>query len=142
MSVTETSATDECVNGGTPVTVGGLAPRPLPCAEGCWPAPVKVRAIWRQGSEVVVIEADNQVRDTWEFRGTSPSTPKGRGGTRFDPALKWVDSSTSSFDAAIYFTDGKAKAPTVRPRCGVLWVLPPDGNAHALAGQRVVKMAR
>lgn len=101
----------------------------------------EVRAIWRQGSEVVVIEADNVVRNTWEFRGESPDKMKGRGGTQFDPALQWVVDSHPPFDAAIYFTDGKANAPTVRPRCGVLWVLPSGGDPQSLQGQRVVRLS-
>jgi len=101
----------------------------------------EVRAIWRQGSEVMIIEADNQVRHTWEYRGEPPANTRGRGGTMFDPALKWVSEANPAFDAAIYFTDGKAGAPTVRPRCGVLWVLPHDGDAQTLHNQRLVRLA-
>ena len=101
----------------------------------------EVRAIWRQGSEVIVIEADNAVRTTWEFRGDVPDKTRGRGGTQFDPALQWVEDAQPPFDAALYFTDGKAQAPKVHPRCGVLWVLPPDGDTHSLAGQRIVTLS-
>ena len=101
----------------------------------------EVRAIWRQGSEIIVIESDNQVRATWEFTGNPPPKTKGRGGTRFDPALEWVTESNPPFDAAIYFTDGKANAPTVRPSCDVLWVLPPNGDVHSLKGQRVIRIS-
>ncbi len=101
----------------------------------------EVRAIWRQGSEVVVIEADNRVRTTWEFRGDIPAKTKGRGGTHFDPALQWVVDAHPPFDAALYFTDGLADAPTVKPSCNVLWVLPPDGQDNALKGQRVVRLS-
>jgi predicted metal-dependent peptidase len=50
---------------------------------------------------------------------------KGGGGTSFDPALalanEWMP------DALVYFTDGFAPAPTVRPRVPVLWMLTPRG---------------
>lgn len=101
----------------------------------------EVRAIWRQGSQVTVIEADNQVRASWEYRGQVPPKARGRGGTKFDPALQWVAESTPPFDAVLYFTDGKANPPTVRPRCDVLWVLSADGDESALRNQRVVTLS-
>lgn len=101
----------------------------------------EVRSIWRQGSEVMIIEADNTVRKTWEFRGDVPEKMTGRGGTSFDPALHWVVDAHPPFDAALYFTDGKARAPKVQPRCAVLWVLPSNGDVHALEGQRIVKLS-
>ena len=102
----------------------------------------EVRAIWRQGSQITVIEADSAVHETWEYRGQTPPTARGRGGTKFDPGLQWVADATPPFDAALYFTDGKAPAPTVRPPCDVLWVLSADGNPRSLHGQRVVTLAR
>ncbi len=101
----------------------------------------EVRAIWRQGSQVTVIEADNAVRDTWEYRGQVPPKAKGRGGTKFDPALQWVADATPPFDAVLYFTDGKAPAPTVRTGCDVLWVLSAEGDERTLNGQRVVTLS-
>lgn len=101
----------------------------------------EVHDIWRQGSHVTVIEADNAVRNSWEYHGEAQASTKGRGGTQFDPALAWVADAVPAFDAAIYFTDGLADAPTVRPRCDVLWVLPDGGDDRSLAGQRTVRLA-
>lgn len=101
----------------------------------------EVRSIWRQGSQIIVIEADNQVRESWEYRGQEPPKARGRGGTKFDPALQWVTDATPPFDALLYFTDGKAPTPTVRPRCEVLWVLSADGEERALTGQRTVMLS-
>lgn len=102
----------------------------------------EIHAMWRQGSEVIVVEADAQVQRTWTYQGHVLPSTGGRGGTRFDPALQWVSNAVPGFDAAIYLTDGKARAPSVRPRCKLLWVLPPDGEDKALAGQRVVRINR
>lgn len=100
----------------------------------------EVHAIWRQGSSVTVVEADNQVREVWEYQGQGPERSRGRGGTNLDPALQWLSEVVPRFDAAVYFTDGKAAAPNVRPPCEVLWVLTHDGDAHTLAGRRVVRL--
>lgn len=102
----------------------------------------EVKAIWRQGSQITIIEADSTVRDTWEYRGQTPPDPRGRGGTKFDPALQWVTDATPPFDAALYFTDGKAPAPTVRTPGKVLWVLSADGDPRSLQGQRTVTLSR
>jgi len=102
----------------------------------------EIHAMWRQGSEVVIVEADATVQQTWTYRGQRPSSVKGRGGTQFDPALEWVRDARDPFDALIYLTDGHAEAPTVRPRCPVLWVLSPGGTDYALEGQRVVRINR
>ena len=102
----------------------------------------EVRSIWRQGCEVTIIEADSLVRKTWEYRGQLQQAAKGGGGTKFDPALQWVAEASPSFDAALYFTDGKAMAPTVAPGCDVLWVLTADGDTSSLGGQRTIKLAR
>ena len=96
--------------------------------------------MWRQGSEVVIIETDAAVRRTWTYNGQAPTDISGRGGTLFDPALQWVADAREPFDAVIYLTDGVAPKPTVDPRCRLLWVVP-DGNAPAaLEGQRVVQI--
>ncbi len=101
----------------------------------------EVRAIWRQGSQVTIIEADSAVRETWEYRGSAPPKARGRGGTAFDPALRWIAEAVPPFDAALYFTDGKAAMPTVRPSCEVLWVLSADSDDRALHGQRIVTLS-
>ncbi len=100
----------------------------------------EIRDIWRQGSQVTVVEADNIVRTSWPYRGVAPEQFAGRGGTKFDPALQWVADAAPRFDAVIYFTDGKAQAPTVNPGCKILWVLPDDGKSDALEGHRVVRL--
>ena len=102
----------------------------------------EVRSIWRQGCEVTIIEADSLVRKTWEYRGQLQQAAKGGGGTKFDPALQWVAEASPSFDAALYFTDGKARPPTIAPGCDVLWVLTADGDTSGLGGQRTIKLAR
>ena len=101
----------------------------------------EVRTIWRQGSSVTIIEADNEVRSSWEYKGQAPGDARGRGGTLFDPALQFVADANPSFDAALYFTDGKAPTPRVRTKCEVLWVLSADADLRSLRGRRTVKLS-
>lgn len=101
----------------------------------------EVHGMWRQGSEITVIEADAAVQNVWEYAGDGPpQVVAGRGGTAFDPALQWVADAQHPYDAAIYLTDGYAPSPAVRPRCKMLWVLPENGSDEALEGHRVVRI--
>ena len=49
--------------------------------------------------------------------------PHGQGGTDFRPAFDWLEQSEASFDALIYFTDGKGDYPLAAPSVPVLWAL-------------------
>ena len=103
----------------------------------------EIHGIWRQGAEILVVEADETVQRTWEYAGGGPpSVVGGRGGTCFDPALSWVADAPVRFDAAVYLTDGYAAEPTVRPRCKLLWVIPESGTAKVLQGEKVVRITK
>lgn len=101
----------------------------------------EVHAIWRQGTEITLIEADDSVQRTSEYNGNGPpDNIAGRSGTAFNPALQWVQDATPTYDAAIYLTDGYAMPPTVNPNCKLLWVLTPDSSDEALTFGQVTKI--
>ncbi len=84
----------------------------------------EIAAIHRSGCEVWILECDVEVTNAWRYDGRSPAVVSGGGGTSFDGALQWLrDQKERRFDGCIYFTDGLAPAPQVRPPCPVLWVL-------------------
>ena len=102
----------------------------------------EVHGIWRTGAEVVVLEADAAVQQTYAYKGKTPTAVKGGGGTSFDPALEWVSQPRNgTFDVCIYLTDGCGPAPDVRMRCPLLWVVTADGmvGEHLKAG-RVIRL--
>lgn len=100
----------------------------------------EVHAIWRQGSEVTVIECDQMVQRVTDYAGKTPTTIAGGGGTSFNPVFQWLRDQSRQFDGLVYLTDGHAPAPTVRPREKVLWVLTPDGIEENLAFGRVARI--
>ena len=73
--------------------------------------------------------------------GDKPS-PKGGGGTNFDPAFKWVEENgvLGEASALIYLTDGCAPAPTVSPDYPVLWCLVRDNPTFAPGFGEVVNV--
>ena len=104
----------------------------------------EIRAIWRSGASVEVIECDAQVQRSYPFDGRAPTEVKGRGGTDYDPAFEWLRArGRGKFDACIYLTDGFAPKPKVRPPCPLLWVLSPGINSSEdLIWGRVVRLER
>ena len=52
-------------------------------------------------------------------------------------AIAWANDQAA--DGLVYFTDGFAPAPTVAPRCPMLWVVTADGDPGGLPG-RVVRL--
>ena len=84
----------------------------------------EIHAIWRSGADIHIIECDASVQRTFPYKGKPLDNVKGGGGTSFDPAFEWLKNMRNGrFDACIYLTDGMAGAPTIRPRCPVMWVL-------------------
>lgn len=97
--------------------------------------------LWRAGAQVDVLEADTRVYHQYPYHGATPSQVTGRGGTDFNDVLDHANRDYP--DGLIYFTDGYADKPRVRPRVPVLWVvssrgLEPSQSAwNALPGRKV-----
>ena len=72
--------------------------------------------------EILLIEADHQVRASYPFTGNIPPLSKGGGSTSFDPALVEVNTQ-GPFDGVIYLTDGEAPAPKIKCLSPLLWII-------------------
>lgn len=97
----------------------------------------EIHGLWRQGTEVHVIECDARVQRTYLYRGVFDGA-FGRGGTRFDPVFEHLRQDREvRWDGCIYLTDGDAAAPAIRPPCRLLWVVTPEGRVgdHLRFGQ-------
>ena len=88
--------------------------------------------LWRCGAQVEILETDTRVYRQYAYRGTAPELVTGRGGTDFNDALEWANRERP--DGLIFFTDGYAERPHIRPRMPVLWVLTRRGLEPKAAG--------
>lgn len=99
----------------------------------------EIFSMWRRGAAITILECDARVVREYAYKGVTPKAVGGRGGTAFDPAI--VRANQLQPDALVYFTDGHAPTPAVRPRMPLLWVLSTEGlpanEARALPGRRV-----
>jgi len=91
----------------------------------------EIHGTWKVGATVVIVECDADVQRSYDYRGKPPKTVKGGGGTEFEPVFKWMREQRP-FDGVVYLTDGYGPAPTSRPNCKLLWVIPADGSSDVL----------
>ncbi|MEM7039582.1 MAG: VWA-like domain-containing protein [Bacteroidota bacterium] len=86
--------------------------------------------IWKRGAEIMIVECDATVTATYLYKGKVPEGVHGGGGTDFNPPIDWANQNFHP-DALIYFTDGYAPPPTVRPRYPLLWLLCSSSSADS-----------
>ncbi len=100
---------------------------------------IEILALFRQGSEITIIEIDSEIQNIYKFCGIVPKSLKGGGGTSFEPVMKWLSKSPKKYDGCIFFTDGIAAAPETNPRCKLLWVVAGgEGRDHLKFGRQII----
>jgi len=100
----------------------------------------EVHSMWQNGAEIEVIECDEAVQKTYNYKGKFPEFIQGRGGTNFDPVFAYINKNRDVlYDGCIYLSDGYAPAPEIKPSCKVFWVITPRGSigSHLKFGRAV-----
>ncbi|MEO6037264.1 MAG: VWA-like domain-containing protein [Saprospiraceae bacterium] len=77
--------------------------------------------LWRSGADVEIVECDTRINRRYPYRGVTPEAVEGRGGTNFSEPLELANLERPN--ALIYFTDGFAEPPQLRPLVPTLWVI-------------------
>lgn len=88
----------------------------------------EIHQIWRQGSEIYIIECDVKIHKEYPYRGQLPPEIKGRGGNDSTPPIVFANEKYRP-DAILFFTDGYVPAPRIDPRCPLLWIISSSGIA-------------
>ena len=84
----------------------------------------EINSMWKQGGEIDIIECDATVQNKYKYRGKLPNFIKGGGGNSFDPVFRYLKSRRfEKYDGCIYFTDGYANEPKIKPPCKVFWLI-------------------
>ncbi|MCK9154686.1 MAG: VWA-like domain-containing protein [Paludibacteraceae bacterium] len=81
----------------------------------------EIDCVYKNGADITIIEADTEVRNHYSYKGKFSGKIHGRGGTNFNPAIRFVEDNR--FDAHIYFTDFVAGKVVEKFRTPILWVL-------------------
>jgi predicted metal-dependent peptidase len=103
----------------------------------------EIIGIQKTGAKITIIESDCEIQKVWELnrKATLPEL-KGGGGTSFDPVINWLNKNRNlGIGGCVYFTDGYAAKPILKPSCPVLWVLYGDleDNSHLKCG-KIIKI--
>jgi predicted metal-dependent peptidase len=78
--------------------------------------------IYKAEAEITIVECDYEVNRVWNYKGQTPELVTGRGGTSFDSVIKYVNEEVKA-DGVIYFTDGCAPSPELKPVCPIFWLI-------------------
>ncbi len=84
--------------------------------------------LWRAGAVIDVVECDTHIQNRFVYRGRTPPSATGRGGTDFREPIALANRNKP--DGLVYFTDGFAPTPDIRCRVPILWILTPGGLAE------------
>lgn len=82
----------------------------------------EIHQLWKLGAKVYILECDTQIRSQYTYQGHPPPFVMGRGGSSFDPPVRWANEHHHP-DAIIYFTDGQGPTLQEKSRYPILWVL-------------------
>jgi predicted metal-dependent peptidase len=94
--------------------------------------------IYKAGVDITILQCDTQIRDILEYKGTFELKVQGRGGTSFDPVLKYFQENRQ-FTSLIYFTDGECHT-NMKPSGQILWVLSERSQLNESLPGRVIKL--
>jgi len=95
--------------------------------------------IYKSGTYVDIIECDAKIQRVYEYKGERNEIEvKGRGGTDFEPVMRYLVESKNRYANLIYLTDGECTAPKTQPIKPMLWVHSSGHNINeSLPGAKV-----
>jgi predicted metal-dependent peptidase len=95
--------------------------------------------IYKCGVDITVVQCDTEIRSIEQYKGKFEMSTLGRGGTEFDPVLKYYNENQKKYTSLVYFTDGECYT-TIRPKGNTLWVLSEQSNMNDSLPGKVIKL--
>jgi predicted metal-dependent peptidase len=84
----------------------------------------EIHHIWKTGTQVTVVECDAHIGNVYEYTGQLNENYKvsGRGGTSYEPVMRYLKDHKDKYQNLIYLTDGECSIEQTQPCKPVLWV--------------------
>jgi predicted metal-dependent peptidase len=84
----------------------------------------EIHHIWKTGTQVTVVECDATIGRVYEYKGKMEEAKEvtGRGGTSYEPVLKYLFEHKDKYQNLIYLTDGECSVDGKPPCKPTLWV--------------------
>jgi len=87
----------------------------------------QIALLGRMLTEIEVVIADAQVHEHFKYhRGLERKLAQsgfGRGGTDFDPAVRYINKNLSHCDGVVYLTDGYCPVPDTKCKLPMIWIV-------------------
>lgn len=95
--------------------------------------------IYKTGTHIDIVECDTQIQRVYQYKGEREEIEvKGRGGTSFEPVMKYLAENKNKYANLIYLTDGECPPPNTKPMKPILWVHCSNSNINEeLPGAKV-----
>jgi predicted metal-dependent peptidase len=99
----------------------------------------EIHHIYKAGVDITIIQCDTKINSIESYNGKHEINVKGRGGTEFDPVLKYYNENLKKYTSLVYFTDGECST-SVRPKGNILWVLSERSYMNESLPGKVIKL--
>lgn len=96
--------------------------------------------VWKAGVQVTIIECDADIQKIYEYKGKWDGKIHGRGGTEFDPVIKYYNTHPE-YSKLIYFTDGGAYAHEKTSK-GIIWIISSNGEVNDSLKGQIIKIKK
>jgi predicted metal-dependent peptidase len=85
--------------------------------------------IVKSGTKIDLLQFDCKFQDISKYRKNEIRVKiHGRGGTDFDPPIKYYNENRNKYGFMVMFTDGEAPLPKVKPNKPMMWVITSNGE--------------
>ena len=83
----------------------------------------EIHHIWKTGTQMTVVECDAAIGRVYEYKGKTQEALEvtGRGGTSYEPVIRYLKDHKDKYQNLIYLTDGECEVDT-QPCKPTLWV--------------------
>ena len=99
--------------------------------------------IYKSGTYVDIIECDAHIQRVYEYKGERNKIEvKGRGGTDFEPVMRYLIENRDKYANLIYLTDGECTPPSTQPMKPMLWVHSSGHNINESLPGAKIKIVR
>lgn len=88
-------------------------------------------------AHIHVIEADSEIKNSYDFNPKKTYNFKGRGGTAYQPAFDFYNKYSPKIDCVIYFGDMDSSDSPKKPKYPVLWAVVGNQKSPAEFGSRI-----
>jgi predicted metal-dependent peptidase len=87
--------------------------------------------IYKTGTHIDIVECDAQIQRVYQYKGEREEIEvSGRGGTDFEPVMKYLVENKNKYANLIYLTDGECSSPDTKPIKPILWVHCSNSNIN------------